>query len=95
MDTQSFYLWYLIISEKCQSEHIENGILVYKGEFLGSSVSIGHGQQVMISCNNGYTISEKIEITCQLGKWSAPFPKCKPGKIIKIKMLSFFMMIYF
>lgn len=66
----------------CQTEHIENGILVYKGAFLKSSVSIAHGDQLIISCKNGYKMSEKAEIICHLGKWSSPFPHCKPESCI-------------
>lgn len=66
----------------CQSVLIENGNLVYKGEFLRSSVNIAHGQRVIISCNNGYKMLQKFDVICKLGKWSAPFPECKPESCI-------------
>lgn len=89
MNVQSCCPLYSIISDGCQTELIENGILVYKGAFLKSSVSIAHGDQLIISCKNGYKMSEKAEIICHLGKWSSPFPHCKPGEIIKIFLFIF------
>lgn len=66
---------------------IKSSIFSEEIEETSKPKSYPHGSKLNYTCEDGFRVSEKDEITCQMGKWSS-LPRCVGEDSMQTKILS-------